>query len=78
MNRSSRFPIAILVMVLIACGCSPKEESPKANSQNKVRDAVKEVVTENFKAYEGVKESLKESQDKNKSGIEAADQELSR
>jgi hypothetical protein len=39
---------------------------------------VKEVITHDFKAYEGVKESLKESQDKNKSDIEAADKELSR
>jgi hypothetical protein len=76
MNQRLHLWIVILLTALTAYGCSPREESPQGESKNKVKEAVKEAVTQDFKVYEGAKESLKESQDKSKSEIEAVDKEL--
>ena len=42
--------ILILPLLVLGCGEAPKD--------NKVRQAVEEVVTQDFKAYEGAKQSL--------------------
>ena len=76
MNQRLHLWIVILATALTAYGCSAREESPQGESKNKVKEAVKEAVTQDFKVYEGAKKSLKESQDKSKSEIEAVDKEL--
>jgi hypothetical protein len=52
-------------------GCDAKKETV-----SKGREAVKEVVTQPFNALEGAKDSLKQSEDKNKAALEEADKEL--
>ena len=42
----------VLIVTLLVAGCG---EAPK---DNKVRQAVEEVVTQDFRAYEGAKQSL--------------------
>ena len=60
MNAMTRtLQVALLSMLLLSCGEAPKE--------NKVRKAVEDVVTQDFKAYEGAKRSL--------DGIEKSSQE---
>jgi hypothetical protein len=76
MNQRLHLWSVILVTALTAYGCSPREKSPQGESKNKVKEAVKEAVTQDFKVYQGAKESLKESQDKSKSEIEAVHKEL--
>jgi hypothetical protein len=75
-SRHSYFCIVTLVTALVASSCSPREESPPAEAKNKVKEAVKEIVTQDFKAYEGAKESLKDSQEKSKSELDAADKQM--
>jgi hypothetical protein len=52
-------------------GCDAKKEPV-----SKGREAVKEVVTQPFNALQGAKDSLKQSEDKNKAALEEADKEL--
>jgi hypothetical protein len=76
MNQRLHLWIVILVTALSAYGCSPREKSPQGECKNEVKEAVKEAVTQDFKVYEDAKKSLKESQDKSKSEIDAVDKEL--
>ncbi len=55
---------------LIFYGCDAKKETV-----SKGREAVKEVVTQPFNALDSAKDSLKESEDKNKAALEEADKE---
>ena len=64
MNQRLHLWIVILATALTAYGCSPREESPQGESKNKVKETMKKAMTQDFKVYEGAKESLKESQDK--------------
>lgn len=60
MNAMTRaLQLALLFVLFLGCGEAPKE--------NKVRQAVENVVTQDFKAYEGAKRSLE--------GIEKSSQE---
>jgi hypothetical protein len=67
----------VIVMFLVGgsflnlFGCDSKTEPV-----SKGREAVKEVVTQPFNALEGAKDSLKQSEDKNKAALEEANKEF--
>ena len=56
------------LMILSAC-------DSKTNHAESGREAVKEVVTQPFKALESAKDSLKQSEDKSKSAFEEFERE---
>ncbi len=56
MKRKCLNVLGILTMTLIFTACSGKED------ESQVRDAVKEVVTREFKIYESTKKSLADIQ----------------
>jgi hypothetical protein len=63
-----------LALTLIIQSCGSKEENPKGES--KVKAAVKETVTQDFKLYEGAKDALKQTEEKSKTQQQAIDKEL--
>ncbi len=56
MKRKYLYMLGVLTMTLIFTACDGTEE------ESKVRDAVEEVVTREFKIYEGAKKSLADIQ----------------
>jgi hypothetical protein len=73
MKRLVRF--AILYLLFVSLSCSRNEEGPKSKPTTAVKEAVKEVVTQDFKVYQGAKDSLKQSEEKHKSELEQIDKE---
>jgi carbonic anhydrase len=69
MKHSTLF-FAVAVVVLPHYGCDAK-----SNSVERGREAVKEVVTQPFNALENAKDSLKQSEEKNKAALEQAEKE---
>jgi hypothetical protein len=67
---------ALFCLVIIAGGCGSKNDNTAAKPVEKGREAVKDVVTQDFKTLEGAKDSLKQSDDKTKAALEALDKEL--
>ena len=65
---------ALFCLALLASGCGSKDEAKE--TVEKVRDDVREVVTQEFKTLESAKDSLKQSEEKTKAALEAADKEL--
>ena len=69
MNRN----VLLLMLAIVALphyGCDSKSDTV-----SKGREAVKEVVTQPFNTLEGAKNSLKQSEEKNKAALEEADKE---
>jgi hypothetical protein len=64
-----------LYVAFVLLSCSPSEEAPKGEPKSKVKEAVKDVVTQDFKLYQGAKDSLKQSEEKHKSELEQIDKE---
>jgi ABC-type transporter MlaC component len=69
MKHSTLF-FVVAVVVLPHYGCDAK-----SNSVERGRQAVKEVVTQPFNALENAKDSLKQSEEKNKAALEQAEKE---
>ena len=65
---------ALFCIALLAGGCGSKDEAKE--TVEKVRDDVRDVVTQEFKTLESAKDSLKQSEEKTKAALEAADKEL--
>jgi hypothetical protein len=65
-----------LFSALLASGCGFEQEDGQDGSKSKVKEAVKDGITREFKIYESAKESLQESEAKSKSTLEAIDKEL--
>lgn len=63
--------LLVSVGSLIFYGCDAKKETV-----SKGREAVKDVVTQPYNALEGAKDSLKQSEDKNKAALEEANKEF--
>ena len=61
--------------VLLTTSCNPKEEAAQGEPKSKVKEAVKDAVTQDFKLYQGAKESLKQSEERQKSELEQIDKE---
>lgn len=76
MTGSTRLRILFLMFLLLTQGCfrSPERESDAKKS--KIKEAVKEVVTQDFKSYEGAKQTLKEVDQKSRTQLEMIDKEL--
>ena len=72
MKRLVEFSIVCLLFVSLSC--SRNDEGPKSKPTT-VKEAVKEVVTQDFKVYQGAKDSLKQSEEKHKSELEQIDKE---
>ncbi len=67
----------LFIMLLVSAGSVNLlgcDSQKKAVTQG--REAVKGVVTQPFNALDGAKDSLKQSEDKNKAALEEADKEL--
>ena len=62
-------PLAIAICLLGGCDA---EKTPVETG----REAVKEVVTQPFNALDSAKDSLKQSEDKQKAALEEADKEI--
>jgi hypothetical protein len=70
--RRDRLLALILAAALPACyGCDPKKDTVSQG-----REAFKEVVTQPFNTLERAKDSLKQSEDKNKAALEEIEKEL--
>jgi hypothetical protein len=67
--------LSALLGILVLAGCGSKDESKVDKPVEKIRESVKEVVTQDLKALEGAKDSLKASQDQTKAALEAFDKE---
>ena len=64
--------LALLSAILVSfIGCDGKNETVSQG-----REAVKEVVTQPFNALNTAKDSLRQSEDKQKSALEDADKEI--
>jgi hypothetical protein len=61
--------------LLLMCSCSHKEENSQQEPKSQIKEAVKDVVTQDFKVYQGAKDSLKQSEEKHKSELEQIDKE---
>jgi hypothetical protein len=73
MKRLVRF--AILCLLFVSLSCSRNEEGRNSGSTTAVKEAVKDVVTQDFKIYQGAKDSLKQSEEKHTSELEQIDKE---
>jgi ABC-type transporter MlaC component len=62
--------ITLFLLLLTAWGCDSKSETVSQG-----REAVKEVVTQPFNTLDGAKDSLRQSEDKQKAALEQADKE---
>jgi predicted lipoprotein len=62
--------ITLALALLTACGCDSKSETISQG-----REAVKEVVTQPFNTLDSAKDSLRQSEDKQKAALEQADKE---
>jgi PBP1b-binding outer membrane lipoprotein LpoB len=67
---------AILCIVILAYGCGSKEEATAEKPGEKVREAVKDVVSRDFKTLESAKDALKDSEAKTKTALEAVEKDL--
>lgn len=76
MTGSTRLRILFLTFLLLAQGCSRSPQSESDAEKSKIKEAVKEVITQDFKSYEGAKQSLKEIDEKSRAQREMIDQEL--
>ncbi len=66
-----KLKIILIPLVLAATGCDAKKDTVE-----KGRQAVKEVVTQPFNQRDSIKESLKQSEDKQKAALEEAEKEF--
>jgi ABC-type transporter MlaC component len=62
--------ITLAFLLLTASGCDSKNETVSQG-----REAVKEVVTQPFNTLDSAKDSLRQSEDKQKAALEQADKE---
>lgn len=61
----------LLLLALVSCyGCDSKSDTVSQG-----REAVKDVVTQPFNALDSAKDSLKQSEEKNKAALEQGDKE---
>jgi hypothetical protein len=67
--------LALLVVILLG-GCGSKDEATTAKPVEKVREAVKDVMTQDFKTLEGARDTLKLSEEKTKAALETIEKEL--
>jgi hypothetical protein len=75
MKQHLRISTLSVAAVLLMCGCSHKEENSRQEPKSQVKEAVKDAVTQDFKLYQGAKDSLKQSEDKHKFELEQTDKE---
>jgi dienelactone hydrolase len=75
-KSASRNSSAFLIVALLFLGCGKNDDARTGAAGDGVRQAVKDVVTKEFKLYEGAKHSLKESEERAKSQQEMIDKEL--
>ena len=61
----------VLLMLCLMGGCDAKKDTVE-----KGREAVKEVVTQPFNQLDSAKDSLKQSEDKQKAALEEANKEI--
>ena len=71
MKSFTRSSAPLLLFTLLVIGCDGKD---KTVSQG--REAVKEVVTQPFNTLDSAKDSLRQSEDKQKAALEEAEKEM--
>lgn len=76
MKKAPRNSAAFVMIALLFLGCGGKEDSATRGQGDGVREAVKDVVTKDFKLYEGAKQSLKESEKRLQEQAEQIEKEL--
>ena len=75
MKQHLRISTLSVAAVLLICGCSHKEGNSQQEPKNQVKEAVKDAVTQDFKLYQGAKESLQRSEEKHKSELQQIEKE---
>ena len=70
MKRIASIALLLAVEAVMNSGCDSKKDPVSSG-----REAVKEVVTQPFKALDTAKDSLKKSEDKSKTDIEELEKE---
>jgi len=76
MKNSLWLMSAAFACVLVFSGCRAGEEAAKSSQADKVKEAVKDVVTQDFKHLETAKKSLAESAQKGRAELNQIDKEL--
>lgn len=71
MTKLNRSSVLLIVFALLAYSCDAKNETVSQG-----REAVKEVVTQPFNTLNSAKESVRQSEDKQKTALEEADKEI--
>ena len=64
-------PLAVALLLLTACGCDSKNATVSQG-----RKAVKEVVTQPFNTLDSAKDSLRQSEDKQKAALDDAEKDI--
>jgi hypothetical protein len=60
----------------LCAAAATKKKNSQEEPKSQVKEAVKDAVTQDFKLYQGAKESLQRSEEKHKSELEQVDKEL--
>ena len=71
MKKLNRSLALLIVIPLLTHSCDSKNETV-----NQGREAVKEVITQPFNALNSAKESVRQSEDKQKAALQEADKEI--
>ncbi len=76
MKRYARPFTLVFACILSLHGCRSGDETAKGDAKEKVQEAVRDVVTKDFKLYDSAKETLAESERKSKAQLDMIDKEL--
>lgn len=75
--KSYVWPVSVaFACILSVHGCGSGDEASTGGAKEKVKEAVRDAVTKDFKTYDSAKESLAESERKSKAQLEMIDKEL--
>ncbi|MBI4523453.1 MAG: hypothetical protein HY695_06545 [Deltaproteobacteria bacterium] len=70
--RTGLLMVTFLLAAVTLTACGQKNEAASENSKNKVKEALEEAVSREFKLYEGMKRSVLEAEKKAAGNKEAA------
>jgi ABC-type transporter MlaC component len=70
MKKTRAMMTSIPMLIVLSTGCDSKQETV-----NQGREAVKEVISQPFNTLDSAKDSIKQSEDKQKAALEEAEKE---
>ena len=75
-----KYPIlsAALLWALALSNSSCDRGNERPENKSKIKEAVKDSVTQDFELYKGARDSLKQSEEKNRNDLDAVDKDLNK